>query len=106
MIGGPDGTFANYRRSDQSINFLDRLNPCPDNTHPLHNTRPLPGTAMDSIIYNTVILAAGASHLGDHQIPGPLAAGLATIVLVGEGNARSEEHTSELQSLRHLVCRL
>src|SRR5947199_6730975 len=22
------------------------------------------------------------------------------------GNARSEEHTSELQSLRHLVCRL
>src|ERR1017187_8883652 len=56
MIGGPDGTFANYRRSDQSINFLDRLNPCPDNTHPLHNTRPLPGTAMDSIIYNTVIL--------------------------------------------------
>src|SRR5262245_64670213 len=24
----------------------------------------------------------------------------------GEGRARSEEHTSELQSLRHLVCRL
>src|SRR5262245_62238895 len=23
-----------------------------------------------------------------------------------QGNARSEEHTSELQSLRHLVCRL
>src|SRR5262245_64169138 len=23
-----------------------------------------------------------------------------------EGNTRSEEHTSELQSLRHLVCRL
>src|SRR5947199_5894907 len=23
-----------------------------------------------------------------------------------EGNCRSEEHTSELQSLRHLVCRL
>src|SRR5258705_12166328 len=28
-------------------------------------------------------------------------------VLVGDGaRARSEEHTSELQSLRHLVCRL
>src|SRR5258705_10034576 len=26
--------------------------------------------------------------------------------LVEAGNARSEEHTSELQSLRHLVCRL
>src|SRR5205814_9940232 len=24
----------------------------------------------------------------------------------GEGKTRSEEHTSELQSLRHLVCRL
>src|SRR5437899_7970481 len=27
-------------------------------------------------------------------------------VLVPVGNIRSEEHTSELQSLRHLVCRL
>src|SRR5262245_62930397 len=25
---------------------------------------------------------------------------------IGEGAERSEEHTSELQSLRHLVCRL
>src|SRR5258705_8066241 len=25
---------------------------------------------------------------------------------VGRGHGRSEEHTSELQSLRHLVCRL
>src|SRR5262245_63864456 len=37
--------------------------------------------------------AAGA---GDHRARGRAAAGL----------ARSEEHTSELQSLRHLVCRL
>src|SRR5437899_8082807 len=28
------------------------------------------------------------------------------VVLLGVFNARSEEHTSELQSLRHLVCRL
>src|SRR5262245_62910643 len=27
-------------------------------------------------------------------------------LLGGAGEARSEEHTSELQSLRHLVCRL
>src|SRR5205814_3783556 len=27
-------------------------------------------------------------------------------LLIGGGVARSEEHTSELQSLRHLVCRL
>src|ERR1035441_97195 len=29
-----------------------------------------------------------------------------TFDLVGRVNPRSEEHTSELQSLRHLVCRL
>src|SRR5438045_7509513 len=27
-------------------------------------------------------------------------------ILIHQGSARSEEHTSELQSLRHLVCRL
>src|ERR1039458_7758373 len=27
-------------------------------------------------------------------------------ILAGDGANRSEEHTSELQSLRHLVCRL
>src|SRR5258705_11493134 len=28
------------------------------------------------------------------------------VLTVGRGATRSEEHTSELQSLRHLVCRL
>src|SRR5262245_63696549 len=28
------------------------------------------------------------------------------VLTAGEGTHRSEEHTSELQSLRHLVCRL
>src|SRR5205814_3352310 len=32
--------------------------------------------------------------------------GLALVVGVLDGLDRSEEHTSELQSLRHLVCRL
>src|SRR5205814_10268465 len=35
--------------------------------------------------------AAGSSRSGDHSLP---------------RQSRSEEHTSELQSLRHLVCRL
>src|SRR5258708_29499578 len=35
-----------------------------------------------------------------------LAAGVATIVLAGGDLVRSEEHTSELQSPDHLVCRL
>src|SRR5205814_10589694 len=33
-------------------------------------------------------------------------AGEGAVGRLGEGVARSEEHTSELQSLRHLVCRL
>src|SRR5438045_8342077 len=38
--------------------------------------------------------------------PGPTAADKGPQPGGGLGNARSEEHTSELQSLRHLVCRL
>src|SRR5947199_2186881 len=34
------------------------------------------------------------------------ACSLAAPASVGAGQVRSEEHTSELQSLRHLVCRL
>src|SRR5437899_12771772 len=38
----------------------------------------------------------------------PYAAGVqfSGLITAGTGNRRSEEHTSELQSLRHLVCRL
>src|ERR1035441_7472751 len=43
-------------------------------------------------------------------IPGPLVSPVAMAETVGAevgfGTKRSEEHTSELQSLRHLVCRL
>src|SRR5262245_62410800 len=35
-----------------------------------------------------------------------LGAGRGTAVVVSRTSTRSEEHTSELQSLRHLVCRL
>src|SRR5438045_7862145 len=30
---------------------------------------------------------------------------LVTVTITGTNDARSEEHTSELQSLRHIVCR-
>src|SRR5262245_64723177 len=39
----------------------------------------------------------------DRRDPRRLAPGLVRLV---DGERRSEEHTSELQSLRHLVCRL
>src|SRR5258705_9255739 len=42
---------------------------------------------------------------GSQRVVGRSDAGSAA-VLDGGGAARSEEHTSELQSLRHLVCRL
>src|ERR1035441_9964101 len=41
---------------------------------------------------------------GEHH-PAPAGIGIVP-VLGGSGGRRSEEHTSELQSLRHLVCRL
>src|SRR5258705_6043930 len=44
-------------------------------------------------------VAPGARVLG-------LSAGDLSLIYVLEGFDRSEEHTSELQSLRHLVCRL
>src|SRR5215212_10410301 len=47
------------------------------------------------------VAAAVVGALGLRRFGWPLAAGLG-----GLGAARSEEHTSELQSLRHLVCRL
>src|SRR5258705_13952086 len=41
-----------------------------------------------------------------HVIAGPDSGMSLTHVRPGRGHLRSEEHTSELQSLRHLVCRL
>src|SRR5205814_7318793 len=42
------------------------------------------------------------AQLGDEMLPFRAA----HLIEFREGFARSEEHTSELQSLRHLVCRL
>ena len=58
VIDGSNRTFANHGRPDQSINVLDRLDLRLDNTHLLHDTRLSPGSSMDSIIYNTVILGS------------------------------------------------
>src|ERR1035438_5050916 len=43
------------------------------------------------------VMPGGAAWEGDTRPSSPL---------VAESDPRSEEHTSELQSLRHLVCRL
>src|SRR5690554_8238352 len=49
------------------------------------------------------VKAAGAKGL---EVGGQLAIRWISGTGQGEGNARSEEHTSELQSRPHLVCRL
>src|SRR5205814_10644593 len=77
--------------------------------------------ARDNAIGGDVGVASGRKRhggieerlgLGDHLVAACLVvtlAGLGGIVRDGVGaveGVRSEEHTSELQSLRHLVCRL
>src|SRR5437899_3605174 len=58
-------------------------------------------------IYPEAGLVVGGRHAGggdEHAAPGGV--GLGPDHLERERPQRSEEHTSELQSLRHLVCRL
>src|SRR5438045_5414630 len=51
-------------------------------------------------------LAPGLQErLGELAVSAPLALAVVAVVYIGVA-LRSEEHTSELQSLRHLVCRL
>src|SRR5258705_2756973 len=51
-------------------------------------------------------LVEDAFALRDGGRAGPIEAVLPAIFSLRHGQRRSEEHTSELQSLRHLVCRL
>src|SRR5438045_5068555 len=55
--------------------------------------------------YTTLFRSRAGRFVGrlDQQ---PLVQGLEVFGVLHLGVARSEEHTSELQSLRHLVCRL
>src|SRR5262245_63672985 len=56
---------------------------------------------LDTVIANAVRLI-GAEHGHIRQYDGEFL----QLVAYYRVSARSEEHTSELQSLRHLVCRL
>src|SRR5205814_10372976 len=53
-------------------------------------------------IWYTVLPALGRASAATVQLSVPVLAAAGGILFLG----RSEEHTSELQSLRHLVCRL
>src|SRR5436853_7437694 len=53
----------------------------------------------------TTLFRSSASHVAVPAAAGA-GAGVHRVLALGADPDRSEEHTSELQSLRHLVCRL
>src|SRR5258705_5062094 len=61
----------------------------------LHDALPICIAHEAEVLEAVIRRAAAPAHLVGHSFGGLRCAG-----------ARSEEHTSELQSLRHLVCRL
>src|SRR5437899_8523630 len=80
----------------------------PPGTPPAMPAAPMSGSASSLIILTSLGITLGAMSL-----PASIkwACGFtwttwATAGGGGGGGGRSEEHTSELQSLRHLVCRL
>src|SRR5262245_64703111 len=59
-----------------------------------------------AVVEEDVALALAADALGDESDVAAVAAERGSLLVGRRIEARSEEHTSELQSLRHLVCRL
>src|SRR3989442_12037306 len=58
------------------------------------------------VLDNVLLVAIDPSREGQAQHLQRRESGLHWSILPGVGNERSEEHTSELQSRPHLVCRL
>src|SRR5262245_62303064 len=80
--------------------------PAPTQTYTLslHDALPISELRMERLA-----LRADLAHVAEDQHPRPLARREHVDrrpYRVGVDVLRSEEHTSELQSLRHLVCRL
>src|SRR5258705_3423145 len=63
--------------------------------------RSVPNSKATFVGQRTITIAHNSLGLRDIE---PDRTGKKTILFLGD--SRSEEHTSELQSLRHLVCRL
>src|SRR5690606_41620942 len=84
--------------------FFDDHAPTNNYTLSLHDALPIfpaPGAGRRSCTFSEV----DGGQLRVFQDAGRIAAGQ-QLALVQEGEARSEEHTSELQSREKLVCRL
>src|SRR2546422_11564836 len=78
----------------------------------LHDALPIfpvgPITLLDEVGLDVAEKVAGVMHdaFGERFAPAPAFAGMVKDGRLGRKAGRSEEHTSELQSRLHLVCRL
>src|SRR5947199_6678758 len=74
--------------------------------HPFFFYKDIPPTEIYTLsLHDALPISVGAAFVNLYPAPNIPSAACGAANYVAEGN-RSEEHTSELQSLRHLVCRL
>src|SRR5205814_8229308 len=100
-----------YKPSQLTRHFLISFNapqPTEIYTLSLHDALPICEFGAEETVEIDFHIAAGAEVFGRrpfdaHTEPGLVGGHIELVVIADE---RSEEHTSELQSLRHLVCRL
>src|SRR5262245_47717003 len=90
-LGSSEGDFANTHFSSNVADLVAAAD------H-LRKKRRAPALLIGHSLGGAAVLAAAAAM--------PEVRGVVTIAAPSDPGHRSEEHTSELQSLRHLVCRL
>src|SRR2546422_788039 len=95
---------------DVYVALLDRARQKASSPAILRRTVTIPDYWNDRLALSSLILVSRINTLKaplshEHQIESPYTLGQAEVVPVAT-HARSEEHTSELQSRLHLVCRL
>src|SRR5436853_2651540 len=103
-----NGTPTEKLELQQAVNLLRGK---PEQKATLTILRPSSKEVKDYVLERTEVKVQSAknAHLLDKKLTGAFKVGYVRVVQFNEPTAeelRSEEHTSELQSLRHLVCRL
>src|SRR5205814_10012014 len=95
-----------------SVSSLSVLSPLPSTLFFFLLIPPPPRSTLFpyTTLFRSVILIQAAGYRrpirSERSIGLPFGLGLGVLYSVTTISGRSEEHTSELQSLRHLVCRL